>query len=203
MEAEQNEEVASKVEEVKGEASVSAQVQDPLEEVNLGEGSAQQPTYISAWLSPINRNQLLIANVTYIPRVMNHKANDVAQKASNFKRNGNTQVDISQATYQKLIPPLAKMGIIVEGADGLLLECLGPQEAFTDMVEVYESICGAHQPDVKIRWLLRRHSYYWPIILKDCIEYAKECQACQKHDMIRHVPITDLYTVVKPWPFRG
>lgn len=41
IEVEQDEKVASKVEEVKGEASVSAQVQDSLEEVNLGKGSVQ------------------------------------------------------------------------------------------------------------------------------------------------------------------
>ena len=45
---------------------------------------------------------------------MNYKANDIAQNASNFRRKGNTQVDISQATYQKLIPHLAKRGIMVE-----------------------------------------------------------------------------------------
>ena len=61
------------------------------------------------------------------------------------------------------------------GADGLLLECLGPQEALTAMAEVHEGICSAHQPGVKIRWLLQRHSYYWPTILKGCIEYAREC----------------------------
>ena len=83
------------------------------------------------------------------------------------------------------------------GGDGLLLECLGPKEALTTMAEVHEGICGAHQPGVKMRWLLRRHSYYWPTILKDCIEYAKGCQACQKHGTIRHVPITDLHAVVK------
>ncbi|CAL2229163.1 unnamed protein product [Prunus armeniaca] len=32
-----------------------------------------------------------------------------------------------------------------------------------------------------MRWLLRRHGYYWPTILKDFIEYAKGCQDCQKH----------------------
>ena len=89
------------------------------------------------------------------------------------------------------------------GGDSLLLECLGPIGALTAMAEVHECIFGAHQPGVKMRWLLRRYSYYWPTILKDCIEYAKGCQACQKHGTIRYVPIIDLHAVVKPWPFRG
>mgnify|MGYP003702274481 FL=1 len=30
------------------------------------------------------------------------------------------------------------------GADGLLLECLGPKEALTALTEVHNGICGAH-----------------------------------------------------------
>mgnify|MGYP003703328817 CR=1 FL=1 len=44
-------------------------------------------------------SQFQIANVTYIPRFINNKANDMAQEASNFKRKDNTQGDISQITY--------------------------------------------------------------------------------------------------------
>ena len=53
------------MEEIKKEALVSSQIQDPLEEVNLGEGSTQQPTYISAWLSALDRNQLLMVLKRY------------------------------------------------------------------------------------------------------------------------------------------
>ena len=38
---------------------------------------------------------------------------------------------------------------------------------------------------------------------KDCIEYAKSCQACQKFGDLRHVPAENLHSVIKPWPFRG
>ena len=50
-------------------------------------------------------SQIQITNATYIPRFMNKKANDVAQKALNFRRRDDTQMNISQAIYQKLIPP--------------------------------------------------------------------------------------------------
>ena len=172
-------------------------------------------------------SQFQIANVTYVPRFLNYKANGVAQKASNFKRRDNTQMNISQTTYQKVIPPFNKRNEVLEvnhndlqeqdwrhpimqylagpsskasrkiklqsmqyimygnalykrGADELLLECIGPNEALTAMAEVHEGICGAHQPGVKMRWLLRRHSYYCPTILEDCIKYARGYQACQK-----------------------
>ncbi|CAL2265839.1 unnamed protein product [Prunus armeniaca] len=54
-----------------------------------------------------------------------------------------------------------------------------------------------------MRWLVRRHGYYWPTILKNCIEYAKGCIKCQIYGPIQRVPAEALHPVTKPWPFRG
>ncbi|VVA37976.1 Hypothetical predicted protein, partial [Prunus dulcis] len=59
------------------------------------------------------------------------------------------------------------------GSDDLLMKCLGKKEQLIAMTEVHDGICGAYQAGIKMRWLLRRYGYYWPTILKDCIEYAK------------------------------
>src|SRR3954464_13757997 len=40
-------------------------------------------------------------------------------------------------------------------------------------------------------------------MLKDCIEYARGYQECQKFSGIQHVPASELHAIVKPWPFRG
>jgi hypothetical protein len=40
-------------------------------------------------------------------------------------------------------------------------------------------------------------------MLKDCIEFAKGCQECQRHAGIQHVPASELHSIIKPWPFRG
>ena len=84
-----------------------------------------------------------------------------------------------------------------KGEDGLLLLCLGPQEAAQAMAEVYEGICGAHQSGRKMRWLLRQHGYFWPSILKDCIEYARECIPCQIHGPVQRAPAELLHSVSK------
>ena len=89
------------------------------------------------------------------------------------------------------------------GEDGLLLLCLGPQEAAQAVTEVHEGICEAHQSGRKMRWLLRRHGYFWPSVLKDCIEFARGCVKCQIHGPIQRVPAETLHSVTKPWPFRG
>ncbi|CAJ2637725.1 unnamed protein product [Trifolium pratense] len=40
-------------------------------------------------------------------------------------------------------------------------------------------------------------------MLKDCIDFAKGCQECQKHAGVQHVPASELHSIIKPWPFRG
>ncbi|CAL8136582.1 unnamed protein product [Prunus armeniaca] len=54
-----------------------------------------------------------------------------------------------------------------------------------------------------MRWLVRRHGYYWPTILKNYIEYAKGCIKCQIYGPIQRVLADALHPVTKPWPFRG
>ncbi|XP_070667874.1 uncharacterized protein [Malus domestica] len=90
-----------------------------------------------------------------------------------------------------------------KGEDGLLLLCLGPQEGARAVTEVHEGVCGAHQSGRKMRWLLRRHGYFWPRILKDCIEFARGSVQCQIHGPIQRVPAESFHSVIKPRSFRG
>jgi hypothetical protein len=87
--------------------------------------------------------------------------------------------------------------------EGILLKCLGESEAFLAITNVHGGSCGAHQAGHKMKWLLFRRGFYWPSMLKDCIEFAKSCQECQRHAGIQHVPASELHSIVKPWPFRG
>ncbi|XP_034212946.1 uncharacterized protein LOC117625510 [Prunus dulcis] len=40
-------------------------------------------------------------------------------------------------------------------------------------------------------------------MMKDCIEYSKGCEACQRHGPIQQAPSVPMNPVVKPWPFKG
>ena len=62
--------------------------------------------------------------------------------------------------------------------DGVLLKCLRQEQARVLMREVHKGICGAHQLAYKMKWVIRRSGYFWPIILEDCFEYNKGCQDC-------------------------
>ncbi|CAL9026185.1 unnamed protein product [Prunus brigantina] len=90
-----------------------------------------------------------------------------------------------------------------KGSDGLLLLCPSAKDIKVIMTESHNGICGAHQSGIKMTWLIRRHGYYWPTILKNCIEYAKGCIKCQIYGPIQRVPAKALHPVTKPWPFRG
>ncbi|XP_059668898.1 uncharacterized protein LOC132313987 [Cornus florida] len=65
--------------------------------------------------------------------------------------------------------------------DGLLFQCISKFEGLKIMAKVHEGIYGAHQVDIKMRWLIRRYGYYWPGMRKDCMTYAKGYTDCQKH----------------------
>jgi hypothetical protein len=64
--------------------------------------------------------------------------------------------------------------------DGLLLKCLGSDQSKIAMGEVHEYICGTHQSEHKIKWLLRCAGFYWLIMINDCFRYCMGCELCQK-----------------------
>ena len=62
-----------------------------------------------------------------------------------------------------------------KGFDGFLLKCLSFLDNMEVMKQVHEGVYGAHQSGVKMRWLIRRHDYFWSTIRKNCITYSKGC----------------------------
>ena len=90
-----------------------------------------------------------------------------------------------------------------KSVDGNLLTCLGEKEAYITITEVYEGICGSHQVGEKMKCILYNQRVFWPSLVKDCIEYAKPCQECQKHGHIQHLPASELHAIVKTLPFRS
>jgi hypothetical protein len=87
--------------------------------------------------------------------------------------------------------------------DGMLLKCLGEEQAKVAVREVHDGICGAHQSAYKMNWLLWRAGFYWPSMMDDCIKYQKGCEACQRFGNIQLSLASVMNSIVKPWPFRG
>ncbi|XP_049350317.1 uncharacterized protein LOC125814913 [Solanum verrucosum] len=85
--------------------------------------------------------------------------------------------------------------------EGVLLRCLGEEEAIQDMQEAHSGVCGSHQFGPKLHFHIKRMGYYWPTMVKDCLDYARRCQACQFHANFMHQPPDVLHPTIVSWPF--
>ncbi|KAL0298015.1 UNVERIFIED_CONTAM: hypothetical protein Scaly_3076300 [Sesamum calycinum] len=71
------------------------------------------------------------------------------------------------------------------------------------MEEAHSGVCGAHQLGPKLHFCIKRMGYYWPTMVKDCIDYARRCQVCQFHANLIHQPPEPLHPTVALWPFNA
>ena len=85
--------------------------------------------------------------------------------------------------------------------ENIWLRCLGEEEATKILEEAHSGVCGAHQSRPKLHFHIKRMGYYWPTIMKDCMEYAKKCEDCQFHANIIRQPPEPLHPTVASWPF--
>ena len=69
------------------------------------------------------------------------------------------------------------------------------------MEEAHSGVYGAHQSGPKLYHRIKRMGYYWPTMVKDCMDYAKTCEACQLHANHIHQPPEPLHPTVASWPF--
>ncbi|XP_060182905.1 uncharacterized protein LOC132612841 [Lycium barbarum] len=85
--------------------------------------------------------------------------------------------------------------------EGVLLRCLGEEEATQAMQEAHSGVCGSHQSGPKLHFYIKRMGYYWLTMVKDCLDYARSCKACQFHANFIHQPPEVLHPTVASWPF--
>lgn len=84
---------------------------------------------------------------------------------------------------------------------GLLLRYLRENEATQALEEAHSGIYRAHQSGPKLHFRIKRIGYYWPTMVKDCLKFAKKCQACQFYANFIHQPPKPLHPTVASWPF--
>jgi len=105
--------------------------------------------------------------------------------------------------YKALSYVIMRDELFKKTLEGVLLKFPRETDAYMVVSNPHIGACGTHQAGHKMKWLLFRQCLYWPTMLKDCIEFAKGCQECQKHAGIQRVPASKLHSIVKPCPFRG
>ncbi|XP_072077837.1 uncharacterized protein [Arachis hypogaea] len=127
---------------------------------------------------------------------------DWRKHITEYLRNPSIQVDrktkLRAMNFVLMADELYKKGI-----DGSFSRCLSQVDKNTALGEVHEEICGVHQVEIKMKWVLCRNHVYWPSMIKDYIDYAKACQECQRHGAIQQIPVSELRSIIKPWPFKA
>jgi hypothetical protein len=76
--------------------------------------------------------------------------------------------------------------------DGLLLKCLGDEQAKVATREVHEGMFGTHQSTHTMKWALKRAGLYWPMMMEDCCKYFKGCEACQCFGSVQMAPASTM-----------
>ncbi|XP_072094094.1 uncharacterized protein [Arachis hypogaea] len=160
----------------------------------IGPETIKKLSSIYQILVPANEREVLCMN--------EWEDSDWRKTIVQYLKNSNTTVDrkikLRAINFVLLADELYKKGI-----DGSLMRCLSQEDQKIALGEVHNGICGAHQAGKKMKWVLYRNHVYWPSMIKDCIDYAKACQECQKHGSIQQIPAAELHSIIKPWPFRG
>ncbi|XP_024172199.1 uncharacterized protein LOC112178258 [Rosa chinensis] len=123
--------------------------------------------------------------IDYLER---HKLSDDPKQRSDIRRRVSRFFYYKETLYRRSF-------------DGLLLRCLGKEEAAKAMEEAHLGVCGAHQSGPKLHFQVKRMGYYWPSMVKDCMEYAQRCQACQFHANFIHQPPEPLHPTISSYPF--
>jgi hypothetical protein len=85
--------------------------------------------------------------------------NDCRAPIINYLRNPSirTNKNVRRTTFKYI---LVDDELYPRTVDDVLLRCLGSDDVILAMAETHEGICGAHQSAPKIKWLLRRSSFY-------------------------------------------
>jgi hypothetical protein len=131
----------------------------------------------------------------HIPKIHNSEANRLAQGVLGYRpilieelstedwrkeiidylKYPSRKVD-KQLMYKDIKYVLLEDELYYRTIDGVLLKCLGEEEAKILMGEIHEGVYGAHQSAFKMKWMIRNNSYYWPTYWKIASSITKDAK---------------------------
>jgi hypothetical protein len=104
---------------------------------------------------------------------------------ANFKAGGVIPEDYSIQQQKKLFSDakhyfwddsfLFKMG-----QDGIIRRCVGDHEIQSIMWHCHGSPCGGHHSGPRTAAKVLQSGFFWPTLVKDCLEFVKTCDECQR-----------------------
>ncbi|XP_010676986.1 uncharacterized protein LOC104892696 [Beta vulgaris subsp. vulgaris] len=81
---------------------------------------------------------------------------------------------------------------------GPYLRCLDGDECRQVLQEMHDRCCGNHSGGRSLSNRTSCMGYYWPTLRRDAVEYAKKCDACQRHAAMSHQPAEKLHPTITP-----
>ncbi|KAL2254676.1 UNVERIFIED_CONTAM: Retrovirus-related Pol polyprotein from transposon [Sesamum indicum] len=85
--------------------------------------------------------------------------------------------------------------------EGPLLKCLEDAQARYVLREIHEGNCGNHSGARSLAQKVTRQGYFWPTLMKDCKEFVRRCEKCQKFASQIHTHAVPMIPVPITCPF--
>lgn len=82
-----------------------------------------------------------------------------------------------------------------------MMKCLTRSQAEYVMAEIHRGICCMHSGGRSLTTRVTRAGYYWPTLRKDCIDWSKRCDECQRYAKLSYSHPEELHNIISPWPF--
>ncbi|KAL2227023.1 UNVERIFIED_CONTAM: Retrovirus-related Pol polyprotein from transposon [Sesamum indicum] len=85
--------------------------------------------------------------------------------------------------------------------EGPLLKCLDDSQARYVLREIHEGSCGNHSGARSLAQKVTRQRYFWPTLMKDCEDFVRRCEKCQKFASQIHTHVVPMTPVSITCPF--
>jgi hypothetical protein len=87
------------------------------------------------------------------------------------------------------------------GVDCILHQCLTHEEVVIMLNNCHIGACGGHLSGLVTAQNILRVGYFWPTLIKDCIESVKKCHLCQIFSRKMRAHPTPMFPVIIVSPF--
>jgi hypothetical protein len=87
------------------------------------------------------------------------------------------------------------------GVDCILRRCLTHEEEELMLNDCHTRACGGHFSGLETTQNILRASYYWPTLIKDCIESVKKCHPCQIFSWKMRAHPAPMFPIITVGPF--
>ncbi|KAL2246834.1 UNVERIFIED_CONTAM: Retrovirus-related Pol polyprotein from transposon [Sesamum indicum] len=121
-----------------------------------------------------------------------------------YLREGILPIDAGHARRIKFkAPRFALVGtqLYKRTVEGPLLKCLEDVQARYVLQEIHEGNCGNHSGARSLAQKVTRQGYFWPTLMKDCKEFVRRCEKCQKFASQIHTHAVPMIPVPITCPF--